>query len=362
MSAIIDADTHVDETERTWEYLTPEQSDLKPGVGAPPVLDPNRFPTRYWMVDGRRVLRFIRSDEGTGTTTATRELMDVDARLRDMDRMGVGTQIIYPTIFLVEFCTRPEVEEALRLSYNRWLADRCANSDGRLRWVVLPPYGDIPHAVEELHFAKEHGAVGVMKKGDREGGGHWLDDEYFYPVYEAAQKLNMPLCFHTGTGTPDFTSSRNFSSGSFHRITLPVVHAFQSVVMHHIPQKFPQLRFGFIEASASWVPFVLFDLKRRMEKLGRVDRQLRSPDYELPDNALKELRLYVSCMTDEDLPYLLRAAGEDNLLTGSDYSHSDHAAELDFPEILAARATRGDFSHDIVRKITQDNPRTFYGL
>ena len=121
---IIDADTHVDETEATWEYLAEDEQHLKPTTAYPPNPDPSRPPSRYWMIDGHRQPRFIRSDANTRTTVETRELIDVEARLRDMDAMGVEIQVIYPTLFLVGISERSDVDLALRRSYNRWLADR----------------------------------------------------------------------------------------------------------------------------------------------------------------------------------------------------------------------------------------------
>ena len=72
--------------------------------------------------------------------------------------------------------------------------------------------------------------------------------------------------------------------------------------------------------------------------------------------------MYVSCQVDEDLPYILKYTGEDNLMTGSDYSHNDQAQEMDFVGVLKGRADRGEISHEAVRKMTQDNPRKFYGI
>ena len=39
-------------------------------------------------------------------------------------------------------------------------------------------------------------------------------------------------------------------------------------------------------------------------------------------------QLYVACQTDDDLSYVLRYAGEDSLMIGSDYGHADNASEL----------------------------------
>lgn len=362
--SVIDADTHVDETEDTWSFMQAGDEELKPATAYPKDQEIARRQMRYWMIDGRRQIRFVRNDEETKTTEETRELKDVTARLKHMDRMGVDVQVMYPTLFLVEFTEKPEVSLALRRSYNRWMADRWAQSGGRLRWVALPPTLSMDKALEELRFAKDHGACGVLKKGDREAG-VWVNDPYFFPLYEEAQKLDMPICFHTGSGVPDFTPARQFTFSRFYRILLPVVHAFQSLIVHGVPDQFPKLRFGFIEATASWVPFVLYEIRRTLDKnKERPSSVLRTAVKveEIPADILSRNRMYVSCQVDEDLRYLIQHTGEDNLVVGSDYSHNDSAQEMDFMGLLKARAERGDISPAAVKKITQDNPRAFYGI
>ena len=358
---IIDADTHVDETEATWEYCADDERVLMPVSEQPPNLDPNRPPTRYWRIDERRQPRFIRDDQATQTTVETRELIDVDARVRDMDAMGIAVQVIYPTLFLVGISERADIDLALRRSYNRWLADRCERSRGRLRWVCLPPTLNMDQAVAELRFAKDHGACGLLKKGDREAG-KWPSDPYFFPLYEEAERLDLPICFHIGSGVPDFTPAREFSQGRFMRLGLAPVHAFHSLILHGIPEQFPKLRFGFIEAGASWVPFALYDLKRRMERRPQTDQILSGPSYEVPPNVLEQNRLYVSIQVDEDLPYIMQSSGENTLLIGSDYTHNDPAGEMGFIGLLQQRVASGDLTQAQVDKILWDNPRRFYGL
>ena len=357
---VIDADTHVDETESTWEYMREEEFQFKPTTGYPAKSDPSRPSSRYWLIDGQRQIRFIRSDEKTRTTVETRELLDVPARLRAMDERGIHLQVIYPTLFIMEATTRPEVSVALRRSYNRWLADRCAQSKGRLRWVCLPPTMVIDEAIKETKFGKDHGACGVLKKGDREAG-RWPADPYFFPLYEEAERLGMPLCFHTGSGTPDFPSARDVSLGSFMRSQQPTVHAFHTLLRHGIPSKFPKLRFGFIEANSSWVPYVIYDLKRRIEQV-TAGSTFGKTDYMIQSDLLKTNRMYVTCQSDEDLSYILKFSGEDNLIMGSDYTHNDQSMDHDFARLLRNRADNGDIPKSVVSKILYDNPKTFYAL
>lgn len=359
---IIDADTHVDETEDTWAYMEPHEAPLVPTTEKPAVLDPSRPPIRYWNIGGKRATRFYRSDEKTQTTVETRELLDVPARLRAMDAMGVDVQIIYPTLFAAELQCDPATERALRRSYNRWMADRCEQSSGRLRWIALPPLRTMDESIQELRFAKQHGAVGILKKGDREAGA-WVSDEYFFPLYEEAQRLDLPVCFHVGTGNAEHVSTRDMRVASFSRMIFPVQNAFHTLILQSIPQRFAGVRWGFIEAAAGWVPYALHDLRRRMKKRSNLEGSLfGNTPYNVEGNLLEQNHFWVSCLVDEDLPYLIQHVGENHLLAGSDYTHADPAIEHNFHLQLQERADNGEISHSLVQHIVSDNPRAFYGL
>jgi len=200
-----------------------------------------------------------------------------------------------------------------------------------------------------------------MKKGDREAG-QWPAHSYFFPLYAEAERLDLPICFHTGSGTPDFSSVKDFSLGSFMRSQLPIIHAFQTLIRYEVPSKFPKLRFGFIEAGASWIPFVAYDLKRHLARTGDSGSTFSTFKYKLEADLLAANRIFVTCQVDEDLPYILEFAGEDTLMTGSDYTHRDQSMEHDFPRLLKERARRGEIPESAVQKILYDNAKTFYAL
>jgi len=356
----IDCDAHIDETEDTWEWLRENELALKPKVTYPANQDPNRPPTRYWMIDGHRQPRLYRDDQRSQTTVETRELLDPLARVRHMDELGTEVQVMYPSLMLVGITESAETEVALKRSYNRWLADRTEQTDGRLRWVCLPPMTDIPTALEEIRFAKDHGACGIFKKGDREAG-HWVSEEYFYPIWEECQKLDLAVCFHTGSGTPDFTSSREFDHARYMRISVPPMNAFQALVTFNVPYKFPGVRWGFIEAGSSWVPYLVYKIMRGAAK-GSTRGSGTGYTYESKSDLVQKNNLYITCQVDEDLPYIMQYTGEDRLLVGSDYTHADPSEERHFGEHLQERAERGDFPRSAVQKITYDNGKAFYGL
>jgi predicted TIM-barrel fold metal-dependent hydrolase len=84
--------------------------------------------------------------------------------------------------------------------------------------------------------------------------------------------------------------------------------------------------------------------------------------YTLQSELLKSNRMYVTCQVDEDLAYILKFTGEDNLMVGSDYTHRDQSMEHDFPRLLQHRSDQGDIPQSAVQKILCDNAKTFYGL
>jgi predicted TIM-barrel fold metal-dependent hydrolase len=356
--AIIDADTHVDETERTWEYMDESDRSFLPMTLEPPAalsfVPGDARPHRLWMFGGEFRLRRYRDDQRTGTTRETRELLDVKARVRHMDELGTDVQILYPTLFLSTVSRRPEVERALTRSYNRWLADVTKEANGRLRWVAVLPLQTIDEAVKELRFAKEAGAVGVMKRGI-ECGDKVASDPYFFPLYEEAARLDMPICIHTGNGDPAHPDTTATSRTAPQRVSLPVLAAFSSLIIDGVPDLFPNLRFGFIEAGSSWIPYLLHDLGAKAKRQTALGLSLQ-------DDLLRRSRFYVTCDTKDDLPYILNYGAEDNLMIGSDYTHADQSAEIDAVQIIRRMGDEGTLLAATARKIVDTNARAFYGL
>jgi len=290
-------------------------------------------------------------------------------RLRDMDSLDIQTQVIYPTMFLIQPTSKPEVDLAIKRSYNRWLGAKCAESGGRLRWMCLPPVMTMDETIEELRWAKDHGAVGVFKKGNDEAD-RPLSDPYFEPLWKEANDLDMPVCFHTGSGMPNSRAAR--ATGGAARRTVPFAHlpdALSSLVMNKIPQRYPRVRWGFIEAASGWVPHELYRIERRLRHTGeqqRAEGQLTLNDlpagFEIQRDLMREWNLFVTILVDEDLPYILKYAGEDNLIVGSDYTHADQSMERHFQDELWARVKNGDLTAGAVDKMLYDNPKRLYGL
>jgi len=363
MKGIIDADTHVIESEEIWSYFDKDLWDRRPALVSFP--DPNTGVVSHRWVIGGNVFPHPLGKGGVFLATppmteqqaieidwACRSLTDPATRLAHKDRMGVEAQVIYPTLFLAFLTEDAALDVALARAYNRFLANVWSQADNHLRWVVVPPLQSIDASIEELNYGKTHGAVGVFFRGME--GERSLADPYFFPLYAEASRLDMPVCVHTGAGAPALTEicDTRFTAAFSHIRLLPLM-AFHDLVYSKVPERFPELRFGFVESAASWVPFLIHFLRRR------VIRAEKRAAAELGPQLCRDCRMFVACEADEDIPYLLQYIGEDNLLIGSDYGHHDQSAE---PDLVSVISSREDLSPSVVNKILCQNPRRFYAI
>ena len=365
MLGVVDADTHVAESESMWRLMDAEMYHRRPVLLSLPddtlykdwnvtwLINGNIFPKPVGKGGFRLItpsasrIQASRKD----IPVACREITDVAARLSAMDRLGIETQIVYPTLFLVHLTEDPDLEVALCQAYNRFMAQAWAKSNNRIRWVVVPPLRCIEESIKELYTAKQKGAVGVFFRGLE--GYRTLDNPYFFPVYQTAMDLDLPICVHTGNGTPkaadmfDLERNRQWSSSGF-----PPLHAFRDLVLNQIPDLFPKLRFGFLEAAASWVPYLLHKLRRDNTKRWK-------SSWKSGADLFADCRMFVACEADEDINYLAGHIGEDHLVTGSDYGHNDPAEQA---HLVTQMRAREDVPPSLTEKILCKNPREFYGL
>lgn len=352
--AIIDSDAHVIETEQTWQYFSEAEQQYRPVRLAQ--VSPQGNQKEYWVIDGR--LHAVRDgalnlfdSSGLGdkvqTPDASRLMADVDARVRHMDELGTDVQVLYPTLYINPYTDRPDVELAMCRAYNRWMADIWSQGKGRLRWAVVLPMRSMETALEEMRWGKEHGASAVFSRG-LECGNMMLSNPYFSPVYEQARDLDMGICVHTGNGSFELSDFYAGETG-FSKFKLVGVGCFHHVVFNQIPDRFPGLRFGFIELSSNWVPYVTSDLNRRFERLGKP----------VKENVLRDNNIYVTCQNNDDLAYVMSHVGDDNLVMGTDYGHADTSTEI---YALQTFKTGGTVSPASVEKILDRNARALYAF
>jgi predicted TIM-barrel fold metal-dependent hydrolase len=277
---------------------------------------------------------------------ADRTLADPKARVAAMDRLGIDIQVVISTFFLGADLRRVEAHRALARSCNRWLAECCRQTNGRLRWSLVPPLLDMGATIEEMRYGAANGAVSVLVRGIE--GGRLLTDAYFSPMYAEAERLGLAIGVHIGLVDRQVHHQR---SGIIFSV-LPVIGAFVSLFVSDLPTRFPRLRFAFLEAGSEWLPFAFREISRGADT-GR--RQ----NIVVTDRPLSGTSFYVACTMDEDLSHVLRFAGDGNLVLGTDYGHQDLGTDETAHRVVSNRQDVPLYER---HRIVDDNARALYGF
>ncbi len=132
-------------------------------------------------------------------------LLDFDnLRLEEMDRYGVDVAVLSVTTPGVQI--EPDREVAIRLAKeaNDILAGAIERHPTRFKGFAHLPLQDPPEAADELErTVRQLGFRGALINGH--SNGEYLDHEKFWPVWERAEALEVPIYLHPANA-PDTAS------------------------------------------------------------------------------------------------------------------------------------------------------------
>jgi uncharacterized protein len=245
--------------------------------------------------------------------------------LHSMDQMAIDYSILFPTPMLtLATHPQPEVEVELARAYNRWLVRDVLVASPRIRTMAYLPLSDPDASVAFIEeFAGATGVVGFMVTAVRYQPIH---QNRFMKVFAALDERRLPLAFHSGPNWSDrpFEQLNRFLSA--HALGFPFYAMLQltNVVVNGLPERFPNVRFLFMEAGQAWVPFLI----------ARLDGEYRQRSSEaplltrLPSAYIRDMFFTTQPFERLDDPAHMRAvfemmAGETQLLYSSDYPHQD---------------------------------------
>ncbi len=369
---IIDADGHTQiPTEVFDKYLDKEFYRQRP-----------RFVTYddgrgFYLIEGRIISKPFGWGPGTPgsianstPTIATKDidLSNVPGRLEDLDLENIDVQVIYPNVLMsINSWEHAGLAGACACAYNNWIAEKCAQAGGRLRFAAVVALQDPNAAAEELKRAtKALGAVGVMVPGTI--GTRTLDHPDLYPFWEAAAELNAGVGVHTVTGMYPTVGQElfdHFWGAKAVSMPLTLTTAMVSLIGGGIADLFPKLRFGLLETGCGWLPYWI-ERMDEMHERGEKDPRMydgilqrkRPKSYTKPSELFAAGRMVVSCEPGEImLPAVVNAVGDNCIMYASDYPHGDSK----WPETVS-RIRNAGFSAETQQRILGDNAARLYNL
>lgn len=298
---------------------------------------------------------------------AFREL-DVKDLLAGMDAEGLDVAVVFPThgFGLMSIAAEeldPDYGAGLASAYNNWMRDFCSADSKRLKPTAVVNLRDsIQAAAEARRAVEELGAVAVVTTVNVLNG-HQPHDGFYDPLWQELNRLGAPICFHPTTHRPRegvmkrFGDQPDISATIAHAVTNPSFNMMNvaSFTAGGIFERFPNLRAGFLETSASWAAWLLWRLDDHWDMFGPDER------WTLPMKPSEYFRRqgWVAAEPEEEpVKYLLDYIGEDNVVISTDFPHPDSI----WPEAMNEFLELEGISQRAKQKILWDNPTRLYSL
>ena len=326
------------------------------------------------------------------------------ARLRDMDAMGIDRSFVYPTWFAEGFhlVEDPDVSYALARAYNDWIADFCQAAPERLFAAAMVPLRNMDFALAELRRVAGIRCFRGAFIRPMFLEGHYFTHPYYDPLWAELESLGLAAAVHPTAGlwNPEWTSHGPFiekvkgrltqtpalnggGGGAFagggtddrNRVSpatgmVPLGHPLAPILSHWLDnhmfvastligytvmERFPKMKVVMAHGKASWMEEVL----EKMEASTRViPLQHYYPVSTEPEEMWEEGRVMLGFDAEERLIQELPYSFEKKVVWASHYPHHDTSSAWDAIQTLA----QADVDRPVIARIMGGNAREQFGL
>ena len=386
---IVDCDTHIiprdafDYMEGEWVQLRPRLHFNEQGLyshcdfSARPPQVPNTTPLRS----------FVDSHGGSGVDLLG--MSDMDARVRDLDKLGVDQQVLLPQFSPWAWSTllEPGLAAALARSYNRSIVGIVKEYPGKFIGSALIPLQDVEAAVREVEWARTNGFKAVVVDytyavKEQPYGETLGEHPELLPFFQKVEQLDMVLYLHAVQH-----GHRAFNLMKFQRIGLDIFAPHDghmtlvSLITSGLLDDFPKLKVVYTEGGTVWIKPLFQRLDARFERTvldysrdagtsarssgGRpslVPRKEAQPKNQLPPSEYLRKNVLFTIETEEQgLPEAIEYLGAGRYLYATDYPHDDPGGLKKWEDLELFEANRKILDSD-KELIRWENARALFKL
>jgi 5-carboxyvanillate decarboxylase len=246
-----------------------------------------------------------------------------ELRLRDMDQTGIARQILSLTSPGVQVFDAPTAV-ALARSSNDFMVDAIRKHPDRFSGLAAIAPQDPSAAAEEL----ERGVRSLGLKGaiiNSHTRGEYLDDSKFWPIFEAAEALDVPVYIHPNTPSPAMIApflERGLDGAIFGFAVETGLHILR-IIVSGVFDRFPRLKLV-IGHLGEGLPYWLSRIDFMHNRMVAADRYAGVPKLQRkPSDYIREnIFITTSGMAWEPpILYAQSVLGVDRVLYAMDYPY-----------------------------------------
>jgi len=237
----------------------------------------------------------------------------IEHRLKDLDRTGIEMQVLTLTTPGVHIEERAR-GVGLAQIVNDAFSEIVKQYPDRFVALATLPLQDPDASVRELERAvTKLGLKGAMVFTNVNG--HPLNAPHFWPLYEKAAELEVPIMLHPTTPV---------SVEAYDELRLPPLVGFPfdttiavaRLVLSGVLEKYPTLKLIAAHLGGA-IPY----LAERIDRGYKVYPEIRTNIPRPPSDYFKQIYMDTVAFDTAALTFALEFAGPDKLLLGSDYPH-----------------------------------------
>ena len=244
--------------------------------------------------------------------------------------VGIEKTVLYTTLGLAfgKIVSRDWAIDVAR-GYNDWIYNTYMKYNPRFQAMGLVPLQEPAAAVDELDASSKISACAAPCCLPPASKRTWATQRY-WPIYEEANKLGCAIGIHGGAhenlGLDDLTPY-----APVHALGHPFgqMISFAGIVFNGVFDKFPNVKFGFMEGGVAWLLMCLERFDRSWETHIQHDPRKRfldlKPKEKVCDYIARHVdagRIFVGCEGEEpDIAHAIKRIGNKPWVYSSDYPH-----------------------------------------
>ena len=244
------------------------------------------------------------------TPPLSHRFIDVDARVAEMDEIGVGLHALSLTMPMV-YWAGDSLARKLSAAYNDGIGDAHAKYPERLVGLATLPWHAPDQAVAELERAAQipgvRGVYVATRVLDKE-----LDHESLFPIYERIEDQGLALFLHPVTVVEPQRLAQYYLTnllGNPFESAIAAAH----LIFGGVLDRFPKMEVCLPHAGGAF-PYLVGRLNHGWTVRAELEHVEKGPfEY------LRRLHYDTVSHSDKALSYLIDLVGPDRVMLGSDY-------------------------------------------
>ncbi len=243
---------------------------------------------------------------------------DVPARLEALDRWGIGVQALALSPPML-YWAPPALARDLAAVFNEEVAGICRAHPDRLVALATLPLQDVEASLAEAERAVRAGCRGLYVGTNVRG--RYLDAPEFAPLHAFAERQGLPVFTHPLNNAGEDRMDRWHLANSIGNPGETAL-AGARVIMSGLLERHPRLQLVLAHGGGS-----LAFLTGRLDRAYAVRRECQAAIPRRPSEYLR--RFFFDTITHDDraLHFLIRAAGPERVLLGTDLPYDMADAE-----------------------------------